>query len=265
MNLVRISSVNYLNSSPFIYGIERSGFLDDHTLELDIPSVCGEKLLSDKVDIGLVPIAILPKLKEYHIVTDYCIGAVGEVKSVKLFSDVILKDIEEIHLDNQSITSIELVKILAQYYWNISPMWKSADKGFESLITEKSAGVVIGDRALELENRFNYSYDLASEWKKFTDLPFVFACWISNKKLPESFINNFSKAIEYGIQNKREAIKYFLSKSDNLSDLEQHFQYLSNNISYKLDSIKLEAMDLFLGYQKKMEEKRVVQSPTIQT
>src|ERR1051325_9156814 len=95
---LRISAVSYVNAKPFVYGIEKSGFLKEYDLSLDVPSVCAEKLITGKVDIGLAPIAIIPLLKEYYIFPDFCIGADGPVKSVILYSEVPLNEIQAIHL-----------------------------------------------------------------------------------------------------------------------------------------------------------------------
>jgi chorismate dehydratase len=99
-----ISIVNYYNTTPFLYGINHSDFKSEIKLELDIPSVCAQKLKNKQVDIGLVPVAILPELESYHIITDYCIGAVGKVDSVKLFSEKPLEELTHILLDYQSKT-----------------------------------------------------------------------------------------------------------------------------------------------------------------
>ena len=102
MEKIKVSAVSYLNTLPFLNGINNSKVVDLMNLSLDIPSDCAMKLLNEEVDLGLVPIAILPQLKDYHIVSDYCIGAEGDVDSVALFSDVPLNEIENVYLDYQS-------------------------------------------------------------------------------------------------------------------------------------------------------------------
>ena len=188
LNKIKISAVSYQNTIPFLYGMENSEFIDRNTcVSLDIP-----KLLDNEVDIGLVPIAILPQLSEFEIITDYCIGAEGDVKSVLLLSDVPLNKIEKVYLDYQSRTSVNLLIVLAQNFWKINPVFKHARPGYESEITGKTAGVVIGDRTFALKKNYKYAYDLAGEWTKFTGLPFVFACWVSNKKIDFDFIKQFN-------------------------------------------------------------------------
>jgi len=245
---VVISAVTYLNTKPFVYGIENSGFLQNCRLELNIPSVCADKLLNDEVDIGLIPVAVIHRLKEYSILTDYCIGAVGAVRSVMLFSNVPLGQIEKCFLDYHSETSVLLAKILAGRYWKISPVWIEGKEGFEKNIKGDVAGIVIGDRALNLCGKFQYFYDLAEEWHRFTSLPFVFACWVANKPLPGDFIDAFGKAIEFGVQNKEKAVNAVGIMPNGLSAKD----YVNNCISYELDAQKQKGMKLFLDYVSKL-------------
>ena len=68
-------------------------------------------------------------------------------------------------------------------------------------IGHDEAVVLIGDQCFEFENSFRYKIDLAGEWKKFSGLPFVFACWTANKKLDDEFIKEFNKALQLGVKN----------------------------------------------------------------
>jgi chorismate dehydratase len=110
--MLKISVVSYLNTIPFIYGLEQSGLAKKLDISLDIPSACADKLLTNKVDIGLVPIVVLKQIQNAYIISDFCIGADGAVDTVCLFSDVPINEIESIFLDYQSKTSVELLKIL---------------------------------------------------------------------------------------------------------------------------------------------------------
>ena len=238
--MIKVSCVSYLNSQPFIYGLKNSSIINEIDLSLDVPSACAQKLLNGNVDIGLVPVAIVPELKEFHIISDYCIGADGTVETVLLLSDVPMKEIKTIILDYQSRTSVLLLKILAGKSWKISPAWAQGEKDFENEISGETAGLVIGDRAFSMKKKFKYSYDLAEEWKKFTSLPFVFACWVSNKKMPDDFITRFNSALETGLKNIP------LVASQHLSNGFDALNYLSKKVSFTLDGSKKEAMKLFL-------------------
>src|SRR5690606_20335445 len=119
------------------------------------------KLIHNEVDLGLVPIAVIPQLNNAQIVSDYCIGAIGKVKSVLLLSDVRLEENESIYLDYHSRTSVRVCQLLSKEFWKISTNFVKAEPGFETQITAKTAGVIIGDRTFNLPKKFNYVYDLS--------------------------------------------------------------------------------------------------------
>ena len=218
---------------------------------MDIPAVCAEKLLKNEVDLGLAPVAVIPKLKEYFLFPDFCIGANGSVRSVMLYSEVPLKEIKKIYLDNQSRTSVMLVRILAKYFWKISPEWIQAKDGYEKNISSTTAGLIIGDRNFSLpflnsssigKTKRMFAFDLPEQWKLFTGLPFVFACWISNKELKEQNAISFYKALKFGLENKDKVIK----ELSNEYDEKLIANYLNHCIDYSFDAPKKTAMELFL-------------------
>lgn len=250
MSKIKISAVSYLNSKPFIYGLQHSSLKEEIDLCLDMPSMCAQKLLKNEVDIGLVPVAILPEMKQYFVLTDYCIGALGKVASVVLFSDVPLDAIETVSLDYQSRSSVLLVKILAKKFWKINPAYVNATEGYEKDVEGTSAVVVIGDRAIQLIGKYKYAYDLAGEWTSYTGLPFVFACWVANKKLPEDFIQRFSDAVKFGVAHKMQAIAELELKTPATFNIQE---YVERNISYEFDDDKRKGMDLFLSLMKELD------------
>ena len=115
------------------------------------------------------------------------------------------------------------------------------DESFIDSISGDTAGLVIGDRALQQRGKTKYIYDLAGEWKAATGLPFVFAAWISTKPLPENFIKEFNKANEYGLHHLDEVIAQC---PQNIYDLKR---YYSQDLSYQLDDEKKKGLELFLS------------------
>lgn len=242
---IKISIVSYFNTLPFRHGIKHSDLVAKIDLQEDIPSICAQKLKFSQVDIGLVPVALLPELDHYKIITDYCIGANGKVDSVKLYSQVPLNEIKSVTLDYQSRSSIKLTKVLNKFYWKQSFEFKDAKPGYEQNISGTNAAVVIGDRTFVLNGTFKYEIDLAEEWKKMTGLPFVFAAWVTTSEIDKDFVSEFNKVLENGIKHIEGAIKeshIVHPKNFDASD------YLSNKISYNLDNKKREALQLFLKY-----------------
>ena len=240
---LNIGIVSYLNTRPLVYGLKLPPISDEIKLIEETPARLADLLVSDEIDVGLVPVAIIPQLKEHFIVGDYCIGTETEVASVCLFSEVPLHQIETVYLDYESRSSVALLKWLMKEYWDIHPkIIQATDDTYRREISGTTAGLVIGDRAFEQRKVSTFIYDLASEWRSITGLPFVFAAWVSNKPMTDSFIKEFNHANAIGL--------------DHIDDIvsEQHFdlfdlkKYYSLHMSYKLDERKRKGMDLFLQY-----------------
>ena len=248
MKKIKVGAVSYLNTKPLLYGIERSGeLMEQIDLVKDYPSEIAKQLLNDEIDVGLVPVAIIPQMNEHYIVSDYCIGADGNVASVCLFSEVEMDKIEKVLLDYQSKTSVALCKVLFKNYWKKDVLFEDTKGDFAKEITGNKAAVLIGDRALKQRNISKYIYDLAGAWKEMTGLPFVFAAWVSNKKLPADFITLFNQKNEEGINKIDDVIK------ETACDFYDLNVYYKQNISYTLNAEKLQGMHLFLEFMKQPE------------
>ncbi len=259
MSKLRITAVSYLNTLPFVYGIRNSGLLENYDLQLDIPSECARKFIKKETDIALVPVAALKKINlsaggqdSYKLLNEYCIGSNGKVRSVLLLSQVPLNTIRNIHLDYHSLTSVNLAKVLSKHFWKINPGWINLNEHTEINMTSMESVVAIGDKTFLLEKEFKYVYDLAAEWKKFSGLPFVFACWVADKNLPEERIKNFTDALEWGVLNKKKAVEnLFDAKKFPSVNIEE---YLEKNIDFIFNTKKHQALKLFLEYIDFMEK-----------
>jgi chorismate dehydratase len=235
-----VGAVSYLNTKPLIYGFEKGMMKEEVELVMDYPANIASMLLNDEIDIGLVPVAVLPALKEYHLISDYCIACDGEVASVCLFSEVPINEIETILLDYQSKTSVALLKILLKDHWNINPKLVDTSSGYELSIENTTGGLVIGDRALAQRNQSKYCYDLGVAWKELTGLPFVFAVWVSNKPMDKRFIEKFNMMNSFGLDNLEGIVAI-----NNFSSYDLDY-YFKKNIIFKPEIDKLEVITLFL-------------------
>jgi len=247
---IRVSIVNYTNTLPFKWALKRSELLKKIDLQEDIPSICAQKLKYKQVDIALVPVALISELDKYFVETDFCIGANGKVDSVNLYSEVPLNEIKSITLDYQSKSSITLTKILVKFFWKLNVIFLEAKPGFENEVKDTNAAVVIGDRTFSLKGKYNYTFDLAAEWQKFTDLPFVFAAWVSTEKLPEHFVTEFNSVLKHGIDNAVQAVEE--DYTGKVLTKKETIEYLTKRIDHHLTDDKRQAMELFLNYIKQL-------------
>lgn len=247
--MLKLSIVQYINSMPFLKGLEKHFTSDELIIQKDIPSECARKLINKDVQIGLVPVAAIPNIENANIISDYCISSDGPVGSVLLLSNVDKHQIDKIYLDNESRTSNMLAKIIAEKFWNIKAMYiNGADENLKNP-DPTAAYVIIGDRSYLYKNRFNYIFDLSEEWKKETSLPFVFACWVANVSIPVEMLTKLNNAFDYGIKHMDELLE---NMDDMIDENTTVKQYLSECIEFQLSDEKKQALQLFDKYSQEL-------------
>lgn len=247
---LKISSVSYINSIPFNYGIKNSSYLNNYDLKIDVPSECARKLLENEADIALLPVGALLGNDSINIISDLCIGANGDVATVVLAGNNKIENAKKILLDTDSRTSVLLVRILAKHFWNIDPIWENSKIDFAKNNNDNYI-LAIGDKVFDIRKNYPLIIDLSGEWKKMTNLPFVFAVWATKKELPQNIINDFNNALKWGCANRKIALledERYINNRYNKTEL---IYYLKNNISYSFDEQKINGMKLFFNLVKK--------------
>jgi cyclic dehypoxanthinyl futalosine synthase len=183
---LRVSAVSFLNGRPLYHSLvgDKAPTWDDGAamfqIELDLPSVCADRLERGEVDVGLVPVAAYAAHPEWEVVPGIGIGCRGPVETVVVASRVPLEQVERIWLDEASRTSVILLQLILRAR-GLSPRLEPAPHGDgERRIAhggEHDAALIIGDAAFDLQSRFEHVLDLGDAWFSMTGLPMVFAFW----------------------------------------------------------------------------------------
>ena len=246
----KITAVSYLNTIPFIYGLRHHSKFGADIL-LAPPATCYQNFIEGKADIALMPAAMVPSLHDVDIVTDYCIGASGKVRTVVVVGNTPIKQVKRIWLDTHSKTSVQLCGYLAKNLWHIEPEWLSlSDYEVLNHAEKGDAFLLIGDKVFDHEGRFTYSYDLAEEWSKATNAPFTFAVWVARKGLPYEIHDELQNAFTYGVEHIYEAI----IESD-YADKGYAYEYLTENIDFLFDIQKYNELKKFWDFGLKIQPK----------
>jgi chorismate dehydratase len=171
--LLRIGCVKYLNARPLIHGWPGE-------VVFDHPSVLCEKLAAAELDVALVSSFEFLRNPVYTLVDGVSISSHGPVHSVFVAHSGDLTQIEEIEIDPASQTGINLLRCLLAEI-GLSPKFVVRSRLIQRAITPRLAKFFIGDQAIrfrdESEKTFQF-WDLGEEWKKQTQLPFVYALWL---------------------------------------------------------------------------------------
>ncbi len=187
MIIVKVGVINYLNTFPVYYGIEK-GIVKlprNTVLVKGVPTVLNRLLEEEDIDISVISSFEYAKNhRNLVILPNLSIGARKSVMSVLFLSREPIEKLEgkKVYLTNASLTSKILLLI---YFRNLGIKPKIEEFEYSRGIpTDNHYGVlVIGDDALTLRhhNDYRYVYDLAEIWYGLTGLPFVFALWCVNR------------------------------------------------------------------------------------
>ncbi len=146
-------------------------------------------LLAGEIDLSNVSsVAFGQHADEWLLVPGLSVAAQEKVESVLLFSwhaDWRALDGGSVALSSDSATSVALVRLLAEERYGAHPRYVTTLPDLDAMLAEHDAALLIGDVALvegqkrrEIVGRGKpYVFDLATEWRAWTGLPFVFAVW----------------------------------------------------------------------------------------
>ncbi len=260
---MKLAAVPYINALPLIY------YLKEHP-RLAPPAALERLLKIGEVDLATAPITTLLLNPEFRIVPGLAIGTRGPVQSVRLIlkkPGMALADVRSIYLDMESRTSVLLLKVLLRFKYNLD-----LDKiHFMTPVPapDVDAVLLIGDKALDGSVGATLrgcpapegghgegghigpplQYDLGQEWCSWTGLPFVFAAWISPKKLIDTqIIQDLTQARDRALQDLGPIL-------DTITFLPRAAaeEYLKKNISYDLGKEEIAGIARFHGYLKEMK------------
>ena len=175
----RVGMVKYVNMAP-IYEVWKRTIRDKGWELVEAPpSNLNRMLAAGEIDLGFVSAyEYCVRPKDYQILADLSISANGPVGSVFLFSRLPITELagRTVLLSSQSETSVCLVKIILEEFFQVQPQYISGEIFQEENISH-TAILAIGDEALRLvdDTRFPCRLDLGEIWKRHTGLPFVFS------------------------------------------------------------------------------------------
>ncbi|HEX7861147.1 MAG TPA: menaquinone biosynthesis protein [Verrucomicrobiae bacterium] len=218
----RVGSVPYLNAVPLTRGLE------DEITFLP-PSQLADLLRKGELDAALLSITEALFSRDYDILEGVAIASLGEVYSVVLAHKVPLENIQVVHCDPASLTSVNLLRVLL------------AERGlkpkFETLNgppAESEAALLIGNPAIDFRrsNPTAEIWDLGAAWYEMTKLPFVYAIWaLRRDKDTETLRRQLKEAKDFGL----DTLDYLI---ENRAEYDREFRrdYLGWHIHFHLGS-----------------------------
>ena len=197
---LRVARVPYLNADPFFPEPGSSGAIK--LIDLP-PRLLGEAAARGEIDAG--PMAVVDYFHQqtaFEPLGDLGIAALGEAKSVLLFSQRPLHQLDGCAIDvtDHTSTSGMLLRLLLEQRYGLHPAGYHRVNGRAG---EAAARLVIGDEALRMRTqdyRMPYRIDLGAEWWLWQALPFVFAIWVVRKGVPARAKHDLMRLLDASLE-----------------------------------------------------------------
>lgn len=241
-----VAAVSYLNALPLIAGLESR---QDLRLIKGVPSSLLETLLDGRADLALCPVIDYQRsLKELIIVPAGAIGSRDRTLTVRVFSRREIGDLESIHVDGDSHTSIALLRVILAESFGIRPELRplARDSG-GGIPSEVEAALLIGDKVMTAEpspGEFPEQLDLGEAWRKLTGLPFVFAIWMARSGRQ---LGKLPTLLEAQLEENLRKVDELLPRwaAEHGWPIREAREYLLELLDYEAGAQQLKAIKLF--------------------
>lgn len=236
----RLAASTYLNSAPliwsFLHGSKRGtvDFIDA------VPARCAQLLSQNEVGAALVPVIEYQRIPGGALVPDVCVGSQSEVLSVVLVSkNTQLENISSVALDESSRTSATLVKVIFREFLEREPEWTTRSPNLAEMLDRNDAALIIGDPGMTFPRTGLKVWDMATLWRNYTGLGFVFAMWMVGDEERAKEVD-FAGARDEGVTRIEEIVDAYKDRIP--MDLRR---YLTENIVYRIDESMQRGLQLY--------------------
>ncbi len=251
MNPLRIGVISFVNTLPLTRGLEQGE--GDYELVHASPAALADRLRYGELDAALIPAVEFFRGVGGGVVPDLCIGSRGPVESIRLLSRDPLEELDRVLVDQNSRTSVAMLRLLLDRIYRVSPDFFSfrpdPDHPFRGPEGEEaSASLIIGDAAMELRSdEAAVDMDLGAWWHNTFHRPFVYALWVTRaadgEPEHERLVELLSASAELG-RRELPLICEETARARNWPESRVH-EYLTRNINFRLDAEALRGLNLF--------------------
>jgi len=263
---IRMAAIHFLNPAPLMWDFEHEPERSERRLRYQIgyttPSACAEELAAGEADIGLVPVAAHATTPSLMIVPGCTVASLDRVRSIILVvrAQQGINGVRTVAADTSSRTSYAYTRILFEIFWKVPVKFIPRAPDLESMLKVADAALLIGDPALlaleDKDARLERSgeqliyLDLAHEWHKVTDLPWVSAFWaVREGALEETgasaaeLVRDLQASRDHGLEHLEDLAEEWSTRIEVPRETIRF--YLTNNIHYTLDDACLRGLDAF--------------------
>jgi chorismate dehydratase len=260
--MLRIGRIEYANCIPIFHALQEQFPDYNYRYIGGVPSQLNRLLATGAIDVcpsSSIAYALNPE--RYLIIPNLSISSCGPVKSVLLFSNIPIEDLDgrDVLLSSESNTSVNLLKILLKKRYGCTCSFHVTNHTLTDALNEAPAVMLIGDNALRSAQSgvdFNV-YDLGGLWYEWTGKPFVFALWLASR---DAYAKHGDE-MRLLVAQLQKSKAYALANLERIADVspdavwmgrDRLLEYWRSNLSFDLGSDYCEGLISFFSQAAEM-------------
>lgn len=195
----RVGCVPYLNAKPLVRLFEDMKGRVPVEVVYDVPSRLPQLLAGGDVQAVMVSSIEALRVPGLRVADGVSISSQKDVLSVRLFSKVPPRMIGSIALDEGSMTSNALARIILKERYERDIEGELMAPRLDAMLERHDAAVLIGDNGMRASGEGLHVLDLGYEWRRLTRLPFTWALWVGDDGLTPELSMWLYAAMLYGM------------------------------------------------------------------
>lgn len=241
LDYLKIGIVPYTNTIPLDYYLPQ--ILPKAHIIRAVPSQLGLFLSRGEIDVAILSTIELLRHPEYHFIPSIGICSHGPVGSVCLFSKTEPAQLKHVALDQSSLSSNMLLQVLMADYWQNQPEYTYFTPPVENGLNQAEAALSIGDTTFAYDGD-TPAYDLGDIWCQFSQLPFIYAAWVTREGLDVATIQEpFLEAKQRGLADREHLAAVCAERGP--KDQAFYYDYLTQKIYYDVSDFEQAGMHRF--------------------
>ncbi|MCL6634277.1 MAG: menaquinone biosynthesis protein [Peptococcaceae bacterium] len=195
MSRMRLGQVDYINCLPVYHALEEGLIPLEVELVKGPPTRLNSLFLSGELET--TPLSSIEYARHTgccYILPGLSISADGRVASILFFSKIPVTELDgkKVCLSESSATSVALLKVLFDHYYQVEVEFETAPPDLDTMMEKADGALLIGDDAMLAHQRVieaglpYHVTDLGEAWKQFTGEKMVYAVWVVRKDCADS-------------------------------------------------------------------------------
>jgi len=195
---MNLGYIDYLNCYPFYFEMFERAPLEGIRVIPAYPRELNRMMESGELDMSPISAAAFAGIDDRAVLlSDFCLSSVGYVGSVVLRSKVPIEELDRkrVGMTRASETSVILLKIILQRYYNLDPRYETTEPN--PYLRDLDAALIIGNEAMApVHEPVSFSYDLGELWLRKTGFPVVFAVFAVQDQAVQAQKKNVDRVVQ---------------------------------------------------------------------